>query len=206
MPKAEDIFSQLNEAKYFSILDLQAGYHPIPLDELSIPKTAFTTQFGKYKYIKVPFGLIQAPAYFQELMTSILKGISPFLSLIWMTSLFSADEHLNHIKQVFEKLRNAHLLVKLSKCHYFTKEIQYIRHILNIKGIRPLPSKTQSINNMYPPKTAKQVCTFLGLIGYYRKFIKNLSTLLTHQKAKSEWTPAHHTAFLSLEESVTHSL
>ena len=74
MPKVEDIFSQLNGAKYFSTLDLWAGYHQIPLDELSISKTAFTSPFGKYKYIKVPFGLAQAPAYFQELMTGVCKG------------------------------------------------------------------------------------------------------------------------------------
>ena len=76
MPKVEDIFSQLNGAKYFSTLDLQAGYHHIPLDEASIPKTAFTSPFGKYKYIKGPFGLTQAPVYFQEPMTGILKDFN----------------------------------------------------------------------------------------------------------------------------------
>ena len=99
--------------------------------------------------------------------------------------------------------------MKLSKYHFFTKEIQYLRHILSTKGFRPLPSKTQAINNMHPPKTAKQVCTFLGLMGYHRKFIKNFAkmakplTLLTFQKAKFECTPIHHTAFLMLKESVT---
>ena len=91
--------------------------------------------------------------------------------------------------------------MKLSKCHFFTKEIQYLGHILSIKGIKPLPSKTQAIKNMHPPKTPKQVCTFLGLIRYYRKFIRNFAkiakplTLLTHQQAKFEWTPTHHNAF-----------
>ena len=75
MPKVEDIFSNLNVAKYFSTLDLRAGYHHIPLDKSSIPKTAFNLPFGKYEYVKVPFGLAQAPAYFQELMTRILKGL-----------------------------------------------------------------------------------------------------------------------------------
>ena len=98
--------------------------------------------------------------------------------------------------------------MKLDKCHFFTKEIQYLRHILSTKGIRPLPSKTQTINNMHPLKTAKQVCTFLGLIKYCRKFIKNFAkmakplTLLTCQKAKFKWMPIHHTAFLMLKESV----
>ena len=182
----------------------------IPLDESSIPKTAFTSPFGKYEYIKVPFGLAQAPAYFQELVTGILKDFSFATAHLDDIIIFSsmAEEHLSHIKQVFEKLRKAHLSMKLSKCHFFTKEIQYLKHIFSTKGIRPLPSKTQSIKNMNLPKTAKQVHTFLGLIGYYRKFIRNITkmakplTLLSHQKSKFEWTPIHHTIFLTLKESV----
>ena len=98
--------------------------------------------------------------------------------------------------------------MELSKWHIFTKEIQYLGYILSTKGIRPLPSKTQAINNIYPLKIAKHVCTFLGLVGYYRKFIRNFAkiakplTLLTHQQATCEWTPTHHTAFLTLKESV----
>ena len=97
--------------------------------------------------------------------------------------------------------------MKLRKCHFFTKEIQYLGHILSTKGIRPLPFKTQAINNMHPPKMAKQVHTFLGLIRYYRKFIRNLSKLpshwhLTHQTAKFGWTPTHHTTFLTLRNQL----
>ena len=107
MPKVEDIFSWLNGAKYFSTLDLQAGYHPILLDEASIPKTAFTSPFGKYEYIKVPFGLAQAPAYLQELMTGIMKDFNFAIAYLDDIIIFSktTEEHLNHIKQVSEKLR-----------------------------------------------------------------------------------------------------
>ena len=99
---------------------------------------------------------MQAPAYFQELMTGILKDLSFTIAYLDDIISFSrtAEEHLNHIKQVFKKLWNAHLSMKLSKCHFFTKEIQYLRHILSTKGIRPLPSKTQAINNMHPPKNS----------------------------------------------------
>ena len=118
------------------------------------------------------------------------------------------EEHLSHIKQVFEKLHTAKLSMKFSKWHFFTKEIQYLGHILSTKGIQPLLSKTQAIQNMHPPKIPKQVHASLGLVGYYRKFIKNFAkiakplTLLTHQQVKFDWTPAHHDAFLTLKESI----
>ena len=159
MPKVVVIFSQLNGAKYFSMLDLLAGYHHVPLDESSIPKAAFTSPFGKYKYIKVPFGLMQAPAYFQELMTGALKDFSFAITYLNDIIIFSitAEEHLNHIKQVFKKLQNTHLSMKLSKWHFLTKEIQYLRHILSTTGITPLPLKTQAIKK----------CTHLKLLKRY---------------------------------------
>ena len=159
MSKVEDIFLQLNSVKYYSTLDLQAGYHHILLDESSIPKTAFSSPFWKYDYLKVPFRLAQAPAYSQEPITIVLKNF-PF-AIAYMDDIIlfrgTAEEHLYHIRQAFEKLWNAHLSMKLNKCHFFTKEIQYLGHILSTTRIRPLPSKTQAISNMNPPKTAKQV-------------------------------------------------
>ena len=123
MPKVEDIFSKLNGATYFTTLDLCAVYHHIPLDKSSIPKTAFNSPFGKYEYIKVPFGLAQAPAYFQELMTGILKDFSFAIAYLDDIIIFSktSQEHLSHICMVFEKLRTANLSMKKSKCNFFSK-------------------------------------------------------------------------------------
>ena len=106
MPKVEDIFSKLNEVRYFTTLDLHTGYHHIYLDESSILKTAFNSPVGKYEYVKVPFGLAQAPAYFQELMTEILKDFDFAIAYPDDIIIFSrmAEEHLSHIRQVFEKL------------------------------------------------------------------------------------------------------
>ena len=135
MPKVEDIFSKLNGAKYFTTLDLRAGYHHIPLYTSSIPKTTFNSPFGKYGYIKVPFGLVQAPAYFQELMTNILKDFN--FAIAYLDNIIfnkTPEEHLTYIRQVFEKLCSAKLSMKLSKCHFFSKEIQYLGHILSTKG------------------------------------------------------------------------
>ena len=137
MPKVEDIFSKLNGATYFTTLDLQAGYHHIPLDKPSIPKTAFNSPFRKFEYVKVPFGLAQAPAYFQELMTGILKDFPFTIAYLDDIIIFSKipQEHLSHICMVFEKLKSANLSMKKSKCSFFSKEIQYLGHILSATGI-----------------------------------------------------------------------
>ena len=145
MPNVEDIFSKLNGAKYFTTLDLRARYHHIPFDKSSIPKTTFNSPFGKYEYVKVPFGLAQAPTYFQELMTNILKDFNFTKAYLDNIIIFSEtpEKHLTHIRQVFEKLRSAKLSMKLSKYHFFSKEIQYLEHILSTKGL-PITIKNTS--------------------------------------------------------------
>ena len=159
MPKIKDIFSKLNGSKYITTLDLRAGYHHIPLDKSFIPKTAFNSRFRKYEYIKVLFGLAQAPAYFQELMTGNLKDFNFAIAYLDNIIIFSKtlEEHLSHIRMVFKKLCSAKLSMKLSKCYFFSKEIQYLGHIFSTKGIQPLWSKTQVIQQMQPPTTPKQV-------------------------------------------------
>ena len=136
IPKVEDIFSKLNGATYFTTLDLHAGYHHIPLDKSSIPKTAFNSPFGKYEYIKVPFGLAQALAYFQELMTGILKDFPFAMAYLDDIIIFSKmpQEHISYICMVFEKLRTDNVSMKKSKCNFFLKEIQYLGHILSATG------------------------------------------------------------------------
>ena len=210
MPKAEDIFSKLNRATYFTTLDLCTRYHHIPLDKSSIPKTAFNSPFGKCEYIKVPFGLAQAPACFQELMTGILKDFPFAIAYLDDIIIFSKtpQEHLSHICMVFEKLKTANLSMKKSKCNFFSKEIQYLGHILSATGIQPLPSKTHTIQHMNPLTIPKKVRAFHGLVGYYRKFIKGFAkiakplTLLTRQQVKFNWTPEHQAAFIHLKDTI----
>ena len=127
VPKVEDTFSKLNRATYFTTLDLRVGYHHIPLDKPSILKTAFNSPFGKYEYVKIPFGLTQAPAYFQELMTGILKDFS--FAIAYLDDIIfskTPQECLSHIRKVFKNLRSAKLSMKMSKCNFFSKEIQYL--------------------------------------------------------------------------------
>ena len=112
-------------------------------------------------------------------MTGILKEFNFAITYLDDIIIFSTTvkEQFSYIKQVFEKLCTAKLSMKFSKCHFFIKEIQYLGHILSTKGIQPLPSKTQAIQNMHPPKMPKQVHAFLGLVGYYRQFIKSFAKI-----------------------------
>ena len=155
MPGEEDIFSKLNGAKYFSTLTLHAGYHHIPLEEDSIPKTAFTSPFGKNQYLKVPFGLAQALAYFQEMMNRVLKDYLPF-AIAYLDDIIiyskTAKEHLDYLQQVFQKCCDAELTMKLIEHPFFDKEIQYLGHVLSGTGIKPLASKTAAIKLINPPK------------------------------------------------------
>ena len=170
MPRVEDIFS---------ILNLHVRYHHIPLNLDSIPKTAFISPFGKYKYLKVPFWLAQAPAYFQKMMNKVLKDLPFAIAYLDDIIIYSktAEEHLDHLQQVFHKLCNAELTMKLSKCHFFPKGIQHLGHVLSTICIKPLPSKTAAIKLMIPSKNGKQVRAFLWLVGYYHKLIKNFAQI-----------------------------
>ena len=171
-------------------MDLCTGYHHIPLDKPSIPKAAFNSPFGKFEYVKVLFRLAQAPAYFQELMTSILKDFPFAIAYLDDIIIFSntPKEHLSHICMVFKKLKSANLSMKKSKCNFFSKEIQYLGHILSATGIRPLPSKTHAIQNMKPLTTPKQVRAFLWFSGILQEIHKGIcqnseTTYSAHQTA-----------------------
>ena len=143
-------------------------------------------------------------------MTGILKDF-PF-AIVYLDDIIifskTPKEHLSHIHMVFERLKSANLSMKKSKCSFFSKEIQYLGHILSATGIQPLPSKTHAIHNMNPPTTPKQVRAFLRLVGFYRKFIRGFAkiakplTLLTRQQVKFDWTPEHQEAFIHLKEAI----
>ena len=143
-------------------------------------------------------------------MTGILKDFSFAMAYLDDIIIFSKtpQEHLTHIRKVFKKLKSAKLSMKKSKCNFFLKEIQYLGYILSATGIRALPCKTHAKKHMQPPTTPKHVQAFLGLVGYYRKFIKGFAKiakplkLLTRQQVKFEWTSVHRTAFLHLKEAI----
>ena len=159
MPRVEDIFAKLGKGKFFMTLDLRSGYHHITFDNDAIKKTAFVTPLGKYEYLKVPFGLAQAPTYFQNLMYKVLNGLNFTLAYLDDVIIFSktAGQHLNHNQIVLTRCKQAKLKLKKSTFLFFKKELHYLRHLLTTNGIKPQTEKVQAISEMKPLKNQK-VC------------------------------------------------
>ena len=209
LPKIDEMFSKLGGARIFSTIDLRSGYYHIGLTRESRAKSAFVVPMGKWQFKRTPFGLSQAPAYFQLLIDQVLMGCSGFaMGYLDDIIIFSKteEEHLQHLEEIFIRLRKFGLKMKREKCSFFKKHIQYLGHLVSERGFEPLPEKLESIRKMPAPRTAKEVKQFLGLIGYYRKFVPRFAdisrplTKLTRHNVVFEWTEQCSKAFNHLRE------
>ena len=211
LPKIDEIYAQLRGSKVYSAIDMRSGYFHLGLSEEAKPKTAFVPggpHGAKYEFNRCPFGLSQAPAYFQRLVHEVLKGITFAFGYLDDILIFSPDNktHLKHLEIVFQRLREADLKLKASKCNFFKRHIQYLGHLVSGEGIEPLPEKLEAVRKMPPPTTPKEVRQFLGLVGYYRKFVPKFAdiarplTNLTKQDVPYEWTTKCQEAFEFLKE------
>ena len=172
---------------------------------------AFVTPFGKYEFNMVPFGLAQAPAYFQALINKVLKGLHK-IAVTYLDDIIifskNEEEHLEHLRIIFQRLKEAGLKLKRSKCDFMKTQIQYLRHLISSSGIQPLPEKLESIKNMPAPRSPKEVKQFLGLAGYYHKFVPRFSDLsrpltrLTRKDVLFEWTKECQACFELLKETL----
>ena len=211
LPKIDEIYAQLKGSKVYSAIHMRSGYFHLGLSKDAKPKTAFVPggpHGAKYEFNRCPFGLSQAPAYFQRLVHEVLKGITFAFGYLDDILIFSPDNktHLKHLEIVFQRLREADLKLKASKCNFFKKHIQYLGHLVSGEGIEPLPEKLEAVRKMPPPTTPKEVRQFLGLVGYYRKFVPKFAdiarplTNLTKQDVSYEWTTRCQEAFDFLKE------
>lgn len=213
LPNMDTILDQLGQAKYFTTLDLSSGFHQIQMHEKDKPKTAFSTPQGHFEFNRMPFGLKNAPATFQRLMNIVLSGLTGIKSFVYLDDIVvygsSLQAHNNNLRDVFEKLRQHNLKLQPDKCEFLRKEVAYLGHIITDKGIQPNPEKVKAISEIKIPKNPKDIKSFLGLVGYYRKFIENFSLVakpLTNLLKKGntfEWTLKCQEAFEKLKTVLT---
>ena len=209
LPKIDEMFAKLNRSTVFSTIDLRSGYYHIGLTRESRAKSAFVVPMGKWQFKRTPFGLSQAPAYFQMLINKVLMGCGTFaMGYLDDIIIFSENEedHLKHIEEIFRRLEHFDLKMKREKCSFFKRHIQYLGHIISKAGIQPLPEKLESIRKMPHQKNPKEAKQFLGLIGYYRKFVPHFAdiarplTQLTRHDTQYEWSENCQKAFNHLKE------
>lgn len=167
LPLIQDIFDQLGGATIFSLFDLKSGYSQIPVAEQDRPTTAFVCHKGLFQFKRMPFGVCSAPAVFQRTMDHVLHGLIGTICFVYIDYIIiyskNPEEHASHIQMVLERLRQAGLKAKPSKCKIALKEIQVLGYIVNAQGISSNPEKTRAIANMKPPGTVREVRRFLGM-------------------------------------------
>jgi len=175
-------------------------------------KTAFSTPYGHYEFNRMPFDLKNAPATFQRLMNLVLTGIQGFRCLVYFDDIViygsSLEDHNKRLKEVLQRLRKTNLKLQPDKCEFLHKEVIYLKHIISENGISPDPSKLTAIKEFPTPKKVKDIQSFIGLAGYYRKFIENFSriakplTKLTKNSEKFEWATEQQAAFELFKEKL----
>ena len=211
LPRIDNIFDELGGSRYFSSIDLKCGYWQIPLDEESIPKTAFSTPDGHYEWLRVPFGLRNAPADFSRIMFQIF-GDLPFVQLYLDDITVHSEtfeEHIEHLKIVCDRLRKANLKINALKCKWAAKSIKLLGFIISDKGIEVNNDKIKAVLELKSPRNVKEVQKFLGFINYYRKLIQDLAIIaaplykLLKTGANFAWSNECEEAFGTLKSKLT---
>lgn len=205
IPLIADLFDQLGGAHCFSKLDLRSGYYQVRIAEGDEPKTACETRYGSYEFLVMPFGLTNAPATFSTLMNKIFHSyLDKFV--VYSQSL---EDHVDHLKAVFSKLREHHLFVKKETCSFAQNEVASLGHIIRDGIIKMDESKVKAILDWEAPSNVNELRSFLGLANYYRRFIKGYSAVvapLTELLKKDQgwaWSQSCQNAFDNLKKAVT---
>nr|AAX92958.1 retrotransposon protein, putative, Ty3-gypsy sub-class [Oryza sativa Japonica Group]ABA92829.1 retrotransposon protein, putative, Ty3-gypsy subclass [Oryza sativa Japonica Group] len=181
LPRTDDLFDQLEGAKVFSKIDLRSGYHQLKIRTGDIPKTAFSTCYGLYEFAVISFGLTNAPAYFMNLMNKVFMDYLDKFVVVFIDDIliYSKDEeeHAEHLRLVLEKLRKHKLYAKFSKCEFWLEEVAFLGHVISAGGVAVDPAKVEAITEWKAPKSVTKIRSFLGLAGYYRRFIEGFSKI-----------------------------
>ena len=213
LPRIDDLFDQLRGAQVFSKIDLRSGYHQLRIAKEDVSKTAFRTRYGHYEFLVMPFGLTNAPAAFMDLMQRYLRPYLDKFVVVFIDDILvysrSREEHEEHLRMILELLRKEKLYGKFSKCEFWLEEISFLGHMVSKGGISVDPEKIKAITDWPIPRNVTEVRSFLGLAGYYRKYVENFSKVarpmfkLLKKGIRFQWNERHTIAFEELKKRLT---
>ncbi|GJT05578.1 putative reverse transcriptase domain-containing protein [Tanacetum coccineum] len=197
---------------FFSKIDLRSGYHQLRVHEDDILKTAFITRYGHFEFTVMPFGLTNATMVFMDLMNRVCRPYLDKFMIMFIDDILiyykTQEEHVEHLRLVFGLLKKEKLYAKFSKCEFWLREVQFLGHVINSDGIHVDPSKIEAVKNWNAPRTPTEVRSFLGLAGYYRRFIENFSkiaksrTILTQKGKIFDWGKEQELTFQTLKDKL----
>ena len=210
IPRIQDTLDTLNGSKFFSSLDFAAGYWQIRVNEPDIPKTAFVTKSGLYEFIRMPFGLCNAPSTFQRAMDVLLAGLNWKTALIYIDDILvysrTFNDHLADLEAVLIRLSDAKFTVKLSKCFFGREEVSYLGHLVGSQGVKPDPNKIKAVEQFPVPTNLTEVRSFLRLTTYYHRFVPSYATIaeplyyLQKKNVHFSWTESCQKAFEQIKQ------
>ncbi|KAI3794930.1 hypothetical protein L1987_37571 [Smallanthus sonchifolius] len=206
------LFVKKKDGTFRMCIDLRSGYHQVRVRDEDISKTAFRKRYGHYGFMVMPFGLTNAPAVFMDLMNRVCKPYLDHFVIVFIDEIFiyskNEEEHEEHLRLILELLKNEQLYAKFSKCEFWIREVQFLGHVVNEKGIHVDPSKIEAIKNWAAPSTPTEVRQFLGLAGYYRRFIEGFSKIAQPLTALSQkgkayiWSDKQESTFQLLKQKL----
>ncbi|KAL0539519.1 hypothetical protein IC582_023734 [Cucumis melo] len=212
LPRIDDLFDQLQGATVFSKIDLRSGYHQLRIKDEDVPKTAFRSRYGHYEFIVMSFGLTNAPAVFMDLMNRVFREFLDTFVIVFIDDILiyskTEAEHEEHLRMVLQTLRDNKLYAKFSKCEFWLKQVSFLGHVVSKAGVSVDPAKIEAVTGWTRPSTVSEVRSFLGLAGYYRRFVENFSriatplTQLTRKGVPFVWSKACEDSFQNLKQKL----